>query len=50
MQLDTIYVIHHTHNDIGFTNAPPIFWEMQYRIGNLLKKLKITNGAAEIIK
>jgi hypothetical protein len=31
MNLDTIYVIHHTHTDIGFTNDQPIFWEMQYR-------------------
>jgi len=31
MKLDTIYVIHHTHTDIGFTNDQPIFWEMQYR-------------------
>ena len=31
MHLDTIYVIHHTHTDIGFTNDQPIFWEMQYR-------------------
>jgi len=25
MKLDTIYVIHHTHTDIGFTNDQPIF-------------------------
>jgi hypothetical protein len=31
MKLDTIYVIHHTHTDIGFTNDQPIIWEMQYR-------------------
>ena len=31
MPLDTIYVIHHTHTDVGFTNDQPIFWEMQYR-------------------
>jgi alpha-mannosidase len=31
MKLDTIYIIHHTHTDIGFTNDQPIFWEMQYR-------------------
>ena len=31
MKLDTIYVIHHTHTDVGFTNDQPIFWEMQYR-------------------
>ena len=31
MRLDTIYVIHHTHTDVGFTNDQPIFWEMQYR-------------------
>jgi hypothetical protein len=29
--LKTIYVIHHTHTDVGFTNDQPIFWEMQYR-------------------
>ena len=31
MPLDTIYIIHHTHTDVGFTNDQPIFWEMQYR-------------------
>jgi len=31
MLLDTIYVVHHTHTDVGFTNDQPIFWEMQYR-------------------
>jgi alpha-mannosidase len=31
MKLDTIYVVHHTHTDVGFTNDQPIFWEMQYR-------------------
>lgn len=31
MPLDTIYVIHHTHTDVGFTNDQPIFWEMQTR-------------------
>ena len=31
MPLDAIYVIHHTHTDVGFTNDQPIFWEMQYR-------------------
>ncbi len=31
MTIETIYMIHHTHTDIGFTNDQPIFWEMQYR-------------------
>lgn len=31
MKLDTIYIIHHTHTDVGFTNDQPIFWEMQTR-------------------
>jgi len=31
MPLDTIFVVHHTHTDISFTNDPPIFWEVQYR-------------------
>jgi hypothetical protein len=31
MHLDTIYVVHHTHTDVGYTNDQPIFWEMQYR-------------------
>jgi hypothetical protein len=29
--LDTIYVIHHTHTDIGFTHEQPVFWELQAR-------------------
>jgi len=31
MSIEAIYVIHHTHTDVGFTNDQPIFWEMQYR-------------------
>ena len=31
MPLDTIYIVHHTHTDVGFTNNKPIFWELQYR-------------------
>jgi alpha-mannosidase len=29
--LDTIYVVYHTHTDVGFTNDQPVFWELQYR-------------------
>ncbi len=29
--LDTIYVIHHSHTDIGFTHDQPIFWDLQTR-------------------
>ncbi len=29
--LDTVYVIHHSHTDIGFTHDQPIFWELQAR-------------------
>jgi alpha-mannosidase len=31
MHLETIYLVHHTHTDVGFTNDQPVFWEMQYR-------------------
>jgi hypothetical protein len=31
MHLEAIYLVHHTHTDIGFTNDQPVFWEMQYR-------------------
>jgi alpha-mannosidase len=34
MSIDAIYVVHHTHTDVGFTNDQPIFWEMQYRFIN----------------
>jgi alpha-mannosidase len=29
--LDTLYVIHHSHTDIGFTHDQPIFWDLQTR-------------------
>lgn len=29
--LDTIYVIHHSHTDIGFTHDQPVFWDLQSR-------------------
>jgi len=32
MPLDTIYLIHHTHTDVGFTHDQPIFCELQYRL------------------
>ncbi|HTP10977.1 MAG TPA: hypothetical protein VMP08_22135, partial [Anaerolineae bacterium] len=32
--LDTIYVVHHSHTDIGFTHDQPIFWELQARFIN----------------
>jgi alpha-mannosidase len=45
MNLDTIYVIHHTHTDIGFTNDQPIFWEMQYRF--IDEALRLIDAYAE---
>ncbi|MFT3894426.1 MAG: hypothetical protein QM730_22575 [Anaerolineales bacterium] len=45
MFIDTIYVVHHTHTDVGFTNDQPIFWEMQYRfIDEALKLVKRYEG------
>jgi alpha-mannosidase len=45
LKLDTIYVIHHTHTDIGFTNDQPIFWEMQYRfINDALRMIDTYSG------
>jgi hypothetical protein len=29
MPLDTIYVVQHTHTDVGFTNDQPVFWEIR---------------------
>lgn len=31
MKLKTLYLIHHSHTDIGFTLDQPILWEMQRR-------------------
>jgi alpha-mannosidase len=45
MKLDTIYVIHHTHTDIGFTNDQPVFWEMQYRF--IDEALRLIDAYAE---
>jgi alpha-mannosidase len=39
MKLDTIYLIHHTHTDVGYTNDQPIFWEMQPRFINAALEL-----------
>jgi len=30
-ELDTIYLVHHSHTDVGFTADQPIFWELQAR-------------------
>src|SRR5215470_4091869 len=29
--LETIYLIHHSHTDIGFTHDQPVVWEMERR-------------------
>ena len=29
--IDTIFIVHHTHTDIGFTHDQPIVWEMHRR-------------------
>jgi hypothetical protein len=34
MKLDAIYLIHHTHTDVGYTLDQRIFWEMQPRFIN----------------
>ena len=31
MKIDTLYLIHHSHTDIGFTSDQPVVWEMQTR-------------------
>ena len=39
--LDTIYLIHHSHTDIGYTHDQPIFWELQSRfIDDALKLIE----------
>ena len=30
-ELDTIYLVHHSHTDVGFTADQPVFWELQAR-------------------
>lgn len=30
-ELDTIYLVHHSHTDVGFTADQPILWELQAR-------------------
>lgn len=34
MKLDAIYLIHHSHTDVGYTHDQPIFWELQPRFIN----------------
>jgi len=29
--LETIYLVHHSHTDIGYTYDQPILWEMERR-------------------
>ena len=31
MPLETLYLLHHSHTDIGFTQDQPILWEMERR-------------------
>lgn len=31
MSLDTLYLLHHSHTDIGFTHDQPILWELERR-------------------
>jgi alpha-mannosidase len=31
MSLETLYLLHHSHTDIGFTQDQPILWELQRR-------------------
>jgi len=31
MKIETIYLVHHSHTDIGFTSDPPVVWDMQAR-------------------
>ncbi|WP_161881305.1 hypothetical protein [Deinococcus alpinitundrae] len=30
-ELNTIYLVHHSHTDVGFTADQPVFWELQAR-------------------
>ncbi len=31
MRLETIYLVHHSHTDIGYTHDQPIVWELHHR-------------------
>lgn len=31
MKLETVWILHHSHTDIGFTLDPPVLWEMERR-------------------
>lgn len=48
-ELDTIYLVHHSHTDVGFTADQPIFWELQARfIDDALNTIeRMQGGPAE---
>ncbi|MEM1115234.1 MAG: hypothetical protein AAGJ11_01940 [Bacteroidota bacterium] len=46
-RVDTIYLVHHCHTDIGYTHDPPVLWDLQDRFLDEALALAERDGGSE---